>query len=142
MATILGSLNERAHLGIDVADRAVHDEKRLVDVGASPPSGERRLGDHVELRPYSVAVDLELRRRAGLDDPELRAAIQTAPQVFPGKPGLDAHLDSDAVRRERDLVTVVAGQRVDVGLRRRDAVLVRYHCLDALDDGAGRQRTT
>src|ERR1700722_15959819 len=160
MATILGSLNERAHLGIDVADRAVHDEKRLVDVGAYSPSGERRLGDHVELRPHSVAVDLELRRRAGLDDPELQATIQAAPQVVSGKPGLDAHLDPDAAGRERDLVTVVAGQRVDVGLRRRDAVLVghchsiarlllialramhRRQALDALDDGAGRQRTT
>src|SRR3984957_15401009 len=71
----------------------------------------------------------------------VRATIQTAPQVVPGKPGLAAHLDSNAVRCERDLVTVVTGQRVDVGLRRRDAV-VGYHCLDALDDGAGRQRTT
>src|SRR5277367_3857781 len=142
MTTILGSLNERAHPGVDVADLAVHDEKRLVDVCAYSPSGERRFGDHVELRPHPVAVDLELRRRAGLDDPELRSTIQAAPQVISGKPGLDAHLDPDAVRRERDLVTVVVGQRVDVVLRRRDAVLVGHRHLDALDDGAGRQRTT
>src|SRR3984957_18413381 len=112
MTTILGSLDERAHLGVDVADRAVHDEKRLVDVCAYSPSGERGLGDHIELGPHPIAVDLELRRRAGLDDPELQATIQAAPQVVSGKPGLDAHLDPDAVRGERDLVTVVAGQRV------------------------------
>src|SRR6201992_513973 len=142
MTAILGSLNEWAHLGVDVADLAVHDEKPLVDVRAYSPSGERRFGDHVEPRPHPVAVDLELRRRAGFDDPELRAAIQAAPQVVSGKPGLDAHLDPNAVRRERDLVTLVSGQRIDVGLRRRDAVLVRHPHLDALDDGAGRQRST
>src|SRR6202012_51456 len=113
MTTILGSLNERTHLGVDMADRAVHDEKRLVDVRAYPPSGERRLGDHVELRPHPVAVDFELRRCGSRDDPELRAAIQAAPQVVSGKPGLDAHLEPDAVRREGDVSAAMARQRVD-----------------------------
>src|ERR1700722_18703665 len=115
MTTILGPLNERAHLGVDVADLAVHDEKRLVDVGAYPSPGERRFGDHVELRSHPVAIDLELRRSAGLDDAELRAAIQAAPQVISREPGLDAHLDPNAVRRERDLIAVMTRQRVDIG---------------------------
>src|ERR1700736_5731375 len=84
MTTILGSLDERAHLGIDVADRAVHDEKRLVDVCAYSASGERRFGDHVELRSHPVAVDLELGRRTRFDDPELRAAIQAPPPASGG----------------------------------------------------------
>src|SRR5277367_4807867 len=109
MTTILGSLNERAHLRVDVADLAVRDQKCLVDVGAHPPPGERGLGDHVELGPHPFAIDIELWRRAGFDYPELRAAIQAAPQVISGESGLDAHLDPNAVRRERDLVTVVVG---------------------------------
>src|SRR5271154_6066502 len=114
MTPILGLLNERAHLGVDVADLAIHDEKRLVDVCTYTPSRDRGFGDHIELRPHPVAVDIELRRSAGLDDPELRAAIQTAPQVVSGKPGLDAHLDPNTVRRERDLIAVVVRERVDV----------------------------
>ena len=44
--------------------------------------------------------------------------------MISGESGLDAHLDPDALRRERNLVGAVTGQRVDVGLRRRNAVLV------------------
>src|ERR1700744_2652955 len=103
MAVILRSLDEGSHLSVDVADRAVDDEESLVDVRAHPAPGQPRLGDHVELCAHPVAVDLELRRCALLDDPELRAAIQTAAQVISGKTGLDAHLDANAVRREWNL---------------------------------------
>ena len=49
--------------------------------------------------------------------------------MISGESGLDAHLDPDAVRRERDLTGLVIRQCVDVGLRRRDVILVRHHCL-------------
>src|SRR5271169_2518302 len=114
MTKILGSLYERAHLGADVADLAIHDEKRLVDVSAHSPTGEPGFCDHIELRPHPVAIDIELRRSAGFDDPELRSAIEAAPQVVSGKSGLDAHLDPDAVGCEGDLIAVVVRERVDV----------------------------
>src|SRR5271156_748544 len=114
MTPILGLLNERAHLGVDVADLAIHDEKRLVDVCTYTPSRDRGFCDHIELRPHPVAIDIELRRSAGFDDPELRSAIEAAPQVVSGKSGLDAHLDPDAVGCEGDLIAVVVRERVDV----------------------------
>ena len=63
-------------------------------------------------------------RRCRPDDPELRSTIQTAPQVISGKAGLDALLDPNAVRRERDRVAVVADQCVDIRLGRGDAIVV------------------
>ena len=52
----------------------------------------------------------------------LRSAIQAAPQVISRESGLDALLDAHAVGRERHRVSVMADQRVDVILGRRDAV--------------------
>src|ERR1700747_2211023 len=77
-----------------------------------PPPAELDLGHHVVHRADLVAVDRVLRRRCRRDDAELRAAVEAAPQVISGKAGLDALLDPNAVRRERDRVAVVADQCV------------------------------
>jgi hypothetical protein len=108
----------------DVVDLAVRrwDQERLVHGGNDAAPEQRGLGDDRERRVHLIAVDGEVAIGGGCDDPVLRTAIQTAPQVVSGKPGLDALLDANAVRRERHRITVVAGKRVDVGLGRRDAV--------------------
>src|SRR5947209_12482610 len=103
-------LNERAHLSVDVANLAIDDQERLLDVCAHPAPGQRRLGDHIELGTHPVAVDVELGRCTRLDDPKLRTTIQAAPQVVSGESGLDAILDPNAVRRERDVIATVVGQ--------------------------------
>ena len=59
MTAILGFLDKGAHLSVDVADRAIHDEERLVDVCADPMPGQRRLVDHIELGAHLFAVDLD-----------------------------------------------------------------------------------
>ena len=106
---------------------------------AEPPSAELDFGHEVVNRPDFVAVHRVLRWRCRPDDPELRAAIEAAPQVVSRKPGLDALLDPIAVRGERDRVAVwlTSASMYDwaaaIGRRRKPP-------LDALDDGAGGQR--
>src|ERR1700712_5544228 len=92
-------LDERAHLSVDVANLAIDDQERLLDMCAHPAPGQRRLGDHIELGTHPVAVDIERGRCARLDEPELRTAIQAAAQVVSGEPGLDAILDPNTIRR-------------------------------------------
>ena len=60
----------------------------------------------------------------------LRSAIQAAAQVISREAGLEADLDAGAVRGEREPRRLVVDQRVDVGLRGRDAA--RRLCASAL----------
>ncbi len=87
-------MNARA----DVVDLAVlrGNHERLVDVGADPPTGERRFGHQIEPRPDRVAVYGELGHGRGQDDPVLRPAIQAAAQVISRESGLEANLDAGA----------------------------------------------
>jgi hypothetical protein len=97
------------------------DDERLVDVRTDPPSGERRFGLQIKPRPHNVAVYGELGHARGPDDPVLRSAIQAAVQVISRESGLEADLDARAARCERNLVSVMTDQRIDVRLRGRDA---------------------
>jgi F420H(2)-dependent quinone reductase len=107
----------------NVMDLAVdgRDEERFFHPGHKPPPTKPGLRDHFERGVHFVAVDPEIAVSGGGDDAVLQSPIEAAPQVVSGESGLDALLDANAVGRERHRIPVMADQRVDVGLGRRDA---------------------
>lgn len=123
---MLLALDERADPRPDVVNPAIvgWNQKSLVDVGAHPATGERGLGDDIEAGSDLVAVHRELRRRDRRYDPVLGSATKTASQVICGEAGLEAHLDAGAVGGEGHRVAVMAHQRVNIGLRGRDPLVV------------------
>src|ERR1700758_4475160 len=98
MPSILDSFEQRAHPRADVVDRSIpgRNDERLVDMRPDPPPAELDLGHDVVYGADHVAVDRVLRWRCRGDDPELRAAVEAAPQVISRKAGLDPHLDANA----------------------------------------------
>jgi len=108
----------------DVVDLAVRrgDQERLVHRCNHASAEQRRLGDDGERRVHLITVDSEIAVGGSGDDAVLRTAIQAAPQMISGEAGLDALFDADAIRREGHGIACVAGERVDIGIGRRDAV--------------------
>ena len=84
--------------------------------------GQLGLRDDGERGMHFVPIDGELAVGGCGDDAVLRSTIKAAPQVISGEAGLDALLDADAIRREGHGIAVVAGERIDIGIGRRDAV--------------------
>ena len=102
----------------DVVDEPVlGDDEGLFNPGGRAPAGDAELRQHGVFGAYLVAVERVARRRRRADGSVLWTAGQAAAQVVSRESVLDPLFDPGAIRGERNRVTVMGDQCVDIGLR-------------------------